>query len=224
MEHKDFLSTWRRTCMHTREKDVFLPEFLEDFSRTNSTIRTIPCDVCGNSHVFRESRCFAHNSAQNCLADFLTKSSAKAENLITTVKTGRLLEVDVHPNFRTVMEHKAYLSAWCRIFMHTWEKKVFFLNTVEIPLTPTQRKGSFHVMFVGTSMDSESQDATKITSALADPRIYSSIKMMTVDMYMVAITIFSVSYFPFFPSVVAMPTSKSIGVCSINRWTKSSAE
>ena len=36
----------------------------------------------------------------------LTKSSAKADTLITAVKTMRLLEVDVHPNFRTLMEHK----------------------------------------------------------------------------------------------------------------------
>ena len=60
MEHKDFLSTWRRTCMHTRENDVFLPECFED-SHTNSTKRTIPCDVCENSHVFRESRCYENN-------------------------------------------------------------------------------------------------------------------------------------------------------------------
>ena len=39
------------------------------------------------------------------------------------------------------------------------------------------------MMFVRTSMDFESQDATKITSALADPRIYSSMKMITSDMH-----------------------------------------
>ena len=32
----------------------------QDFSRTNST-RTIPCDVCENSHGFRESRCYENN-------------------------------------------------------------------------------------------------------------------------------------------------------------------
>ena len=37
---------------------MFLPECFEDFSRTNATRRTIPCDVCENSHVFRESRCY----------------------------------------------------------------------------------------------------------------------------------------------------------------------
>ena len=39
-------------------------------------------------------------------------------------------------------------------------------------------------MFAITSMDFESQDATKITSALADPRIYSSMKRIFLDMHM----------------------------------------
>ena len=45
-------------------------------------------------------------------------------------------------------------------------------------------------MFVRTPMDSENQDATKITSALADSRICSFVKMMTLYMCMVAATIF----------------------------------
>ena len=44
---------------------------------------------------------------QNCLADCPTKSSEKANNLISAVKTGKLCEVDIHPNFRTLMAHKA---------------------------------------------------------------------------------------------------------------------
>ena len=39
----------------------FLLECFEDFSRTNSTRRTTPCDVCENSHVCRESRCSENN-------------------------------------------------------------------------------------------------------------------------------------------------------------------
>ena len=42
-------------------EERFLPERFEDFSRTNSTKRTIPCDVCENSHVFRESRGYENN-------------------------------------------------------------------------------------------------------------------------------------------------------------------
>ena len=48
----------------------------------------------------------AHIPTQNCLADCLTKASAKADNLITAVQTGTLLDVDTHPNFRTLVEHE----------------------------------------------------------------------------------------------------------------------
>ena len=56
---------------------------------------------------------------QKCLADCLTKGSAKADNLITAVQTGKLLDVDIHPDFRTIMEHKAFLSTWCKTFFAT---------------------------------------------------------------------------------------------------------
>ena len=39
----------------------FHPKCFKDFSRTNSTRRTIPCDVCENSCVLRESRCYENN-------------------------------------------------------------------------------------------------------------------------------------------------------------------
>ena len=57
----------------------------------------------------------AHIPTHNCLAD-------------TAVNTGRLLDVDMHPDFRTLMEHKAFLSAWCRTFkehnkLNTCERK-----------------------------------------------------------------------------------------------------
>ena len=61
----------------------------------------------------------AHISTQNCLADCLTKASAKAGNLITSVKAGELFEVDTHPYSRTLVEHKAFLSTWCKTLMHT---------------------------------------------------------------------------------------------------------
>ena len=89
----------------------------------------------------------AHIPTQNCLADCLTTASAKADNLITAVKTG-LLDVDTHPKFRTLMEHKAFLSTWCRTFMHAKEKDVFFLNALKVSLAPTLQEGPFHVMFV----------------------------------------------------------------------------
>ena len=38
------------------------------------------------------------------------------------------------------MEYKAFLSTWCRTFMHTREKEVFFLNTLKISLAPTPQR------------------------------------------------------------------------------------
>ena len=80
---------------------------------------------------------------QNCLADCLTKASAKAVNLITAVKTGKLLDVDIHRDVRTLMEHKAFLSTWCKTFSHTREKEVFFLNTLKISIAPTLQEDDF---------------------------------------------------------------------------------
>ena len=110
----------------------------------------------------------AHITIESCLADCLTKSSATADNLITLLNTGRLLEVDVHPNFRTLIwstrpsclhgvEHSCTQG----------RKNVSFLNAIKISVSPAPREGPSHAMFVRTSTDSESQDATKITSALS---------------------------------------------------------
>ena len=52
----------------------------------------------------------AHVPTANCLGDCLTKASAKPDNLITAVKTGKLLDADIHPDFRTRMDHKAFLT------------------------------------------------------------------------------------------------------------------
>ena len=78
-------------------------------------------------------------------------------------------------------------------------------------------------MFVRTSMDSEVKMPRKM-SAVADSRIYSFTKMMTLYMCIVEVTIFlSVSLF-FPPNVVVMSTSRPAGLCRISRWTKISAE
>ena len=65
--------------------------------------------------MFRKEACsgsihdFAHIPTQNCLADCLTKASANSDNLITAVKTGRLLDVEIHPNFRKLIGTKGFL-------------------------------------------------------------------------------------------------------------------
>ena len=133
-----------------------------------------------------------HIPTPKCLTGCLTKASAKADNPITAVKTGKLLDVDIHPDFRTPMEHKAFLSTWCRTFMHTREKEDFFLNTLKISLAPTSREGPFQVMFVGTQQRREQkelnrrkrkgQGATKITSAFADSCIQFLWSVMPISM------------------------------------------
>ena len=79
----------------------------------------------------------AHISNHNGLADCLTKASVKADNLITAVQTGKLLEVDIHPNFWTLMEHKAFLFTWCKTFVHTKENDVLFLDVLKVSVAPT---------------------------------------------------------------------------------------
>ena len=112
------------------------------------------------------------------------------------MKTGKLLDVDIHPDFRTLMEHKAFLSTWCRTLMHTREKEEFFLR---ISLAPTSREGPFQVMFVGTQQTREQkelnrrkrkgQGATKITSAFADSCIQFLWSVMPISMTAVTWTI-----------------------------------
>ena len=126
--------------------------------------------------------------------------------------------------FIQISEHSWSIGPSCLhgTFMHTREKDVFFLNASRISLSPTPREGPFHVMFVRTLTDSENQDATKITSALADSRIYFSWTMVsflvrTLCLCLVLMTIF-LSVSPFSPSFVTMSSSKSVGVGRVNKW------
>ena len=54
----------------------------------------------------------SHIRTQWCLADCLTKKSASPQALIDAVRSGCLKEVDAHPPFRSLIEHKAYLRGW----------------------------------------------------------------------------------------------------------------
>ena len=53
----------------------------------------------------------AHVVSADCMADCLTKSSAKPTALIRTLETGNILNVDKHPSFRELIKsrHKAYV-------------------------------------------------------------------------------------------------------------------
>ena len=100
--------------------------------------------------LFRKYSWSCWHSDSELIGRLFDEVICEAGNLITAVKTGRLLDVDVHPNFRTLMEHKAFLSTWCAALMHTRETEVFFSNALKISLAPTYQEGSFQVMTVET--------------------------------------------------------------------------
>ena len=54
----------------------------------------------------------AHVDTAKCLSDCLTKNTAKPDELLATVNTGVLRNVDMHPPFRTMLKHKAYFADW----------------------------------------------------------------------------------------------------------------
>ena len=54
----------------------------------------------------------AHIRTEHCLSDCLTKHSAKPDNLISAITTGVLPEVDKHPSFRSLIQHRAFVTEW----------------------------------------------------------------------------------------------------------------
>ena len=63
--------------------------------------------------------------------------------------------------------------------MQTRETKVFFMNALKISLASTTREEPLHVMFVRTHTYFENQNATKMTSAIAESHTYSSVGFIT---------------------------------------------
>ena len=59
----------------------------------------------------------AHVRTEVCLSDCLTKASAKAHNLRLAVETSTLPDVDMHPSFRTLMQHKGLLHEWLQCYV-----------------------------------------------------------------------------------------------------------
>ena len=82
--------------MRTDAKNLVMSARTSPLPEQKETIRLIS--------ILRKEACsvsihdFAHIQFQICLAECLTKASAKADNLITAVKTGRLSDVDIHHN------------------------------------------------------------------------------------------------------------------------------
>ena len=69
----------------------------------------------------------SHIVSEFCLADPLTKSSAKPDQLVKTIETGIMQNVDVHPPFRSLLKHKAFLSQWVADYMHDARQAIAFM-------------------------------------------------------------------------------------------------
>ena len=162
--------------------------FIVAFGRIGAVASLLRKEACsGSIHDL------THNPTQNCLADCLTKASAKADNLITAVKRGRLLDVDIHSDFRTLMEQRPSCLPDAQTFLHTRDKEVFFLNSLKISLAPTLQERPFQVMFAGTQQTEEQKELNtrvsvrarillKITSAFADSCIQFLWSVMPIPM------------------------------------------
>ena len=89
----------------TTASTTHLPEQKETIHMINQ-LRTEACSGAIDD--------LAHVVSADCLADCLTKHSAKPDFLIKAVNTGVLPNVDKHPPFRELMKdrHKAYLAKW----------------------------------------------------------------------------------------------------------------
>ena len=148
------------------------------------------------------------------------------------MKTGRLLEVDMHPNFRTLMEHKGFLSTWCRTSSHTTENNVFFLNTLKVSLAPDLEEVPFCVLSVRNqhcderdelnTCELDGHDATKITPASADSRenfswMTMSFWVRTLCLCSVLMTIF-LSSPPFSISLETMSSPLPSSVHCVSDW------
>ena len=55
----------------------------------------------------------SHVTSEYCLADPLTKHSAKPDQLVFSIETGQIVNADMHPPFRTLIKHKAFAATWC---------------------------------------------------------------------------------------------------------------
>ena len=68
--------------------------------------------------MLRKEACSGHTDdlshviSEHCVSDCLTKANAKAESLVNAINTGNLPGIDLHPSFRSLLQHRAYLSQW----------------------------------------------------------------------------------------------------------------
>jgi len=69
----------------------------------------------------------SHIASEYCLADRLTKSTSRPDQLVSSITTGKLEQVDVHPPFRSLLTHKAFLTTWVIETLHEPHNVLAFL-------------------------------------------------------------------------------------------------
>ena len=79
----------------------------------------------------------AHVATTAMLSDCLTKQNIKPDVLVKAVNTGVLPNCDTHPNFRSLMPHKAYMAQWIVEYIAEAYMATAFLD-VPIQLEITQ--------------------------------------------------------------------------------------
>jgi hypothetical protein len=87
---------------------------LPDQKETIHMIQMLRRESCSGNIVD-----LSHVRTEHCLSDCLTKRSAKPDNLLTAVETGVLPAVDTHPNFRELLNYKAFTLSWVAECIHT---------------------------------------------------------------------------------------------------------
>ena len=69
----------------------------------------------------------SHIASEYCLADPLTKSTARPDQLVSSLTTGKLEQVDVHPPFRSLLKQKSFSTTWVIETLHEPHNVLAFL-------------------------------------------------------------------------------------------------
>ena len=102
-------------------------------SEQKERMHTIQIQMLRKEYCSGQIDDLAHVSSADCLSDCLTKSSAKSDALYKSVSTGILPNLDMHPPFRSLLKHKAYLTKWLYSILGPQAPFVSFFG--EIPLS-----------------------------------------------------------------------------------------
>ena len=134
----------------TTARTIHFPEHKETIHIT-SVLRKEACS--GSVHDL------AHIPTKKCLADCLTNAPAKADNLITGWQTGKLIDVDIHPDFENPYGAPGLLGNLVQnIITHKRKGSLPREQTLSIFRVQTSQEGPFQVMIVGGIQQKKEQN------------------------------------------------------------------